>query len=76
MLYTSTDVLPFIHPLADTGAGTVFSMLDVMRVAQLASSALSQNLSMALPPDYTPLTIAEVFYMATMGGARGINLSY
>ena len=76
MLYTSTDVLLFIHPLADTGAGTVFSMLDVMRVAQLASSALSQNLSMALPPDYTPLTIAEVFYMATMGGARGINLSY
>ena len=76
MLYTSNDVLPFIHPLTDTGAGTVFSMLDVMRVAQLASSALSQNLSMALPPDYTPLTLEEVFYMATMGGARGINLSY
>ena len=54
----------------------MFSMLDVMKVAHLASSALSQNLSMALPPDYTPLTLAEVFYMATMGGARGINLSY
>ena len=26
---------------------------------------------MTLPSDYTPLTIAEVFYMATMGGAQG-----
>ena len=26
---------------------------------------------MDLPPDYTPLSLAEVFYMATMGGARG-----
>ena len=47
-----------------------------MRVAQLASLALSRNLSMSLPPEYTPLTLAEVFYMATMGGAQGINLSY
>ena len=29
---------------------------------------------MDLPPDYTPLTLAEVFYMATMGGARGAYL--
>ena len=26
---------------------------------------------MTLLSDYTPLTIAEVFYMATMGGAQG-----
>ena len=31
---------------------------------------------MTLPPDYTPFMLAEVFYMATMGGAQGINLSY
>ena len=47
-----------------------------MRTAQLASRALSRNLSMTLPPDYTSLTLAEVFYMATMGGAIGINLLY
>ena len=58
---------------ADGGPGAVVSILDVMRGAQLASSALSQNLSMDLPPDYTPLTLAEVFYMATMGGAKGIT---
>ena len=47
-----------------------------MRTAQLASRELSRNISENLPADYTPLTLAEVFYMATMGGARGINLSY
>ena len=61
-------------PHADGGSGSVFSMLEVMRVAQLASHALSRNLSMTLPPDYTPLTLAEVFYMVTMGGARGTML--
>ena len=29
---------------------------------------------MDLPPDYTPLSLAEVFYMATMGGAKGTYL--
>ena len=57
----------------DGGPGSVFSMLEIMRVAQLASHALSRNLSKDLPPDYTPLTLAEVFYMATMGGAQGIT---
>ena len=47
-----------------------------MRTAQLASRELSRNISKNLPADYTPLTLAEVFYLATMGGARGINLSY
>ena len=61
------------HPLADSGPETVFSVLEVMRAAEVASRALSRNLSMDLPPDYTPLSLAEVFYMATMGGARGIN---
>ena len=42
-----------------------------MRVARLISLEFSRNLSMTLPSDYTPLTIAEVFYMATMGGAQG-----
>ena len=64
------------YPSADPGAGYSFSILDVMRVAQLASRELSRNISKNLPADYTPLTLAEVFYMATMGGARGINLSY
>ena len=62
------------HPLADSGPETVFSVLEVMRAAEVASRALSRNLSMDLPPDYTPLSLAEVFYMATMGGARGAYL--
>ena len=71
---TFTDALTLIHPPAD-GTSTI-SVFEVMKVAQLGSLALSRNLSMNLPPDYTPLTLAEVFYMATMGGAQGINLSY
>ena len=55
------------------GPGPAFSILEVIRVAQLASRDLSRNLSMNLPPDYTPLTIAELFYLGTMGGAQGIN---
>ena len=61
---------------ADAGFAYSYSILDVMRTAQLASRELSRNISKNLPPDYTPLTLAEVFYMATMGGARGINLSH
>ena len=52
----------------------MFSILEEMRVAQTASRALSLNLTMDLPPDYTPLSLAEVFYMATMGGAKGTYL--
>ena len=55
------------------GPGPAFSILEVIRVAQLASRDLSRNLSMNLPADYTPLTIAELFYLATMGGAQGIS---
>ena len=47
----------------------------MMREAQLASRALSRNLSMTLPSDYTSLTLEEVFYMATMGGAIGIKIA-
>ena len=64
------------YPSVDAEAGYTYSILEVMRVAQLASRELSRNISRNLSPDYTPLTLAEVFYMATMGGARGINLSY
>ena len=62
----------YTHLHTDAGVGNTFSILDVMKTAQLASRALSRNLSMTLPPDYTSLTLAEVFYMATMGGAIGI----
>ena len=71
MLYRCRDALISTHPSADPGPATPFSILEVMRVAQLASQAFSMNLSMTLPSDYTPLTLAEVFYMATMGGAQG-----
>ena len=64
------------YPSVDAGAGYTYSILEVMRVAQLASHELSRNISRNLPPDYRPLTLAEVFYMATIGGAQGINLSY
>ena len=62
------------HPPAVNGPESVFSILEEMRVAQTASRALSRNLTMDLPPDYTPLSLAEVFYMATMGGAKGTYL--
>ena len=65
-----------LYSAVDAGAGYSYSILDVMRTAQLASRELSRNISKNLPSDYTPLTLAEVFYMATMGGAQGINLSY
>ena len=65
----------FTHSSADSEPGSSFSILETMRVAQLTSLALSRNLSMTLPADYTPLTLAEVFYMATMGGAQGIYLT-
>ena len=61
----------YTHTPADPGPGAPFSILEVMRVARLISLEFSRNLSMTLPSDYTPLTIAEVFYMATMGGAQG-----
>ena len=67
-------VVMLIHTPADPGPRSPFSILEVMREAQRTSFTLSLNLSMDLPPDYTPLSLAEVFYMATMGGARGTYL--
>ena len=64
----------YTHTPAVNGPESVFSILEEMRVAQTASRALSLNLTMDLPPDYTPLSLAEVFYMATMGGAKGTYL--
>lgn len=56
----------------DIAAGYSPSVLNEMRTALHASQALRLNLTMNLPADYTPLTLAEGFYMATMGGAVGI----
>jgi len=60
---------------ADVAAGYSPFVLEEMRIALRASQALSLNLSMDLPADYTPLSLAEGFYMATMGGAIG-TLTY
>ena len=51
--------------------GQSTSALTEVRTALLASRALSLNLTMNLSADYTPLMLAEGFYMATMGGAEG-----
>ena len=58
-------VMMSVHPPAGV-AGPAFSILDAMRTAQLASRELSRNVSKNLPADYTPLTLAEMFYLATM----------
>ena len=57
----------------DIAAGYSPSVLNEMRTALHASRALSLNLTMNLPAGYTPLTLAEGFYMATMGGAQGTH---
>jgi len=44
-----------------------------MRVAHHVSRAVSFNFTGDLPADYDPLTIDEVFYLATLGGAQGKN---
>ena len=63
--------LPFSS--TDLAGGYSPSVLNEMRVALLESRALRLNLTMNLPAGYTPLTLAEGFYMATMGGAQGIQ---
>jgi len=47
-----------------------------MRVAHHVSRAVSFNFTGNLPADYAPLKLEEVFYMATLGGARGKNTNY
>lgn len=42
------------------------SILDAMRAALTASTNLSYGKT-----DYTPLTYVDVFYLATLGGAKG-----
>ena len=56
---------------ADVPGGYSAFVLEEMRTALRASQTLRLNLSMDLPADYTPLSLAEGFYMATMGGAIG-----
>ena len=57
--------------ISDISAGYSTSILNAMRVALHASLALSLNLTRDLPADYTALTLAEGFYLATLGGAEG-----
>lgn len=57
---------------AEIAGGYSPSILVEMRTALHASQALSQNLSMTLPAGYTPLSLAEGFYLATLGGAEGL----
>jgi len=57
--------------ISDISAGYSTSILNAMRVALHASLALSLNLTSDLPAGYTALTLAEGFYLATLGGAEG-----
>ena len=57
--------------ISDISAGYSTSILNAMRVALHVSLALSQNLTRDLPAGYTALTLAEGFYLATLGGAEG-----
>ena len=58
----------------DVAGGYSPSVLNEMRTALHASRALHLNLTRDLPADYTALTLAEGFYMATMGGAEGMHM--
>ena len=57
----------------DVAAGVSPFILRTMRVAHHVSRAVSFNFTGNLPAGYAPLTIDEVFYLATLGGARGKN---
>jgi len=57
----------------DVAAGVSPFILRTMRVAHHVSRAVSFNFTGDLPADYAPLTIDEVFYLATLGGAQGKN---
>ena len=57
--------------ISDVSAGYSTSILNAMRVALHVSLALSLNLTRNLPAGYTALTLAEGFYLATIGGAEG-----
>ena len=54
-------------------AGYSISILNALRVGIHASKALSLNITGNIPADYTALTLAEGFYLATMGGAEGTD---
>jgi len=60
---------------SDVAAGVSPFILRTMRVAHHVSRAVSFNFTGNLPADYAPLTIDEVFYLATLGGAQAIALS-
>ncbi|XP_054280645.1 guanine deaminase [Macrosteles quadrilineatus] len=53
----------------DVAGGSSHSMLDTMRSCINTSIALS-----FIYPDYTPLSYHEAFYLATMGGAKALDM--
>lgn len=54
---------------SDVSGGYGFSILDAMRQAVIASKVLHMA-----NPEHQPLTVAEVFYLATLGGAEALCL--
>jgi len=50
----------------DVSGGVNYSILDEMRSALKVSNSLSFT-----KENYTPLSYKDVFYMATLGGAKG-----
>uniref|UniRef100_A0A1B6M2E7 Guanine deaminase n=1 Tax=Graphocephala atropunctata TaxID=36148 RepID=A0A1B6M2E7_9HEMI len=55
----------------DVAGGNSVSMLDAMRSALNTSVILSMQ-----QEDYLPLSYHEVFYMATMGGAKALKMDH
>ena len=47
------------------------SILDIMRDAKNVSMIVKKQHVQAGDHEYEPLTIDELFYMATLGGAKG-----
>jgi cytosine/adenosine deaminase-related metal-dependent hydrolase len=60
----------------DVGAGASCSMLDSMRQALIASRvcAFSTSGANVKLPAHSPLSLAEVFHLATQGGAEALGL--
>lgn len=54
---------------SDVSGGYGFSILDAMRQAIIASKVLHMS-----RPEHQPLTVSEVFYLATLGGAEALCL--
>lgn len=55
----------------DVSGGYSSSMMDCIRMTYVASKATSFH-----HPEYKPLTLKECFWLATMGGARALDLEH